>query len=288
MAEEQKTVSIALIGLIGTALTVCSGFGSAAIGAAATIYEVNRSRQQVELAAPESGQRLNVNLEDIFTSEREARRLDRDVYLVDLEHGFALLKPLTGWSALEERTLGEVAAEAGARVLPTPPWSQQPVFRIRYGEPIEIEWDRTLHVNGQPAPEAVFASQEALYGPPPWTTNYYSQVTIYVFDKQAADQVGFHSLLDIVTFTMQFSSGHVNRLVAREGSNFIMAQTSTLYEGGRIEGASATFTLEDWILFAESEKAYYTFEIVFIPQSGHSVQVWEDLQTYMNSFRVIR
>ena len=52
-------------------------------------------------------------------------------------------------------------------------------------------------------------------------------------------------------------------------------------------GETATFTLETWLLITEVEDAYYTVEIAYTPQSGQSVQVWDDLQVYMDSFRVI-
>ena len=68
----------------------------------------------------------------------------------------------------------------------------------------------------------------------------------------------------------------------------MVVQSSGTYEQVRMEGEEATLTLETWLLVTETETAYYTVEISYTPQSGHSVQVWDDLQTYMDSFRVIQ
>ena len=67
----------------------------------------------------------------------------------------------------------------------------------------------------------------------------------------------------------------------------MVVQSSATYEGVRMAGKQAVITVEDWLLFAETEDAYYVVEIAYTPQSGQSVQVWEDLQAYMDSFRVI-
>jgi hypothetical protein len=87
--------------------------------------------------------------------------------------------------------------------------------------------------------------------------------------------------------TATFSSARFNRLVAEEGSDFMLLQSSTTYEHVRMAGQMATFTIETWLLLAETEDAYYIVEISFTPQSGQPLQVWADLQTYMDSFRVV-
>ena len=132
------------------------------------------------------------------------------------------------------------------------------------------------------------AALEQLYGPPPWTTSYYSQVIVNVFDKSVEEQVHIKGLPDLVLMTMHFSAARVNRLIAEEGSDFVVTQSSATYDRIRLEGQMTSFTLESWLLFAEGKNAYYVVEISYAPQSGQSLQVWEDLQTYMDSFRGVQ
>lgn len=186
---------------------------------------------------------------------------------------------------MEALTIGEQMAEVGGQCLVL---CDQPVYRTRYGQPIEIQSDRQTRVNGQSLPEERLDVLEQLYGAPPWTVPYYSQVTINIFERSATAQMGFDSLPDLALLATVASNLRVNRLIAEEGANFAVLQTSGTYENVRIDGEPATFTLEDWILLAEAEDAYYTVEIAYTPQSGQSLQVWDDLQAYMDSFRVIQ
>lgn len=56
MMQKQKSSSVraAVIGLIGTLLTVCGGLTGAGVSAAVTVYRVEREVQQVALAPPGS------------------------------------------------------------------------------------------------------------------------------------------------------------------------------------------------------------------------------------------
>ena len=47
-------------------------------------------------------------------------------------------------------------------------------------------------------------------------------------------------------------------------------------------------TIDNWFLFAEADNAYYTIEIRYTPQSGQPLQVWDDLQQYIDQFRVVQ
>jgi hypothetical protein len=294
MAEEEKKskrektqpLRVAIIGLIGTILTVCGGLSGAIISGAVTIYRVERERQLVALPAPASEQELSIDTGEVFISRQEAADLDPGTYFVDLTHGVAIQQPLDGWNPLEELTVAEDLAESSGLPV-SPPLSEQPVLRIRYGEPMEIEFDRQTQVNGQPMLEQTIEAYEQLYGAEPWTLPYHSQVTINIFDKPVVEELGFVSLSDMFLGLMRFSEAHINRLVANEGSHFIVAQTSVTYDGVRLEGQEMRITMEKWLLVAETEGTYYDLEIVYMPQSGHSLQVWEDLQTYMDSFHVV-
>jgi hypothetical protein len=285
MERKSAGTQAALIGLLGTLLASCSGCFGAALSAVVAVYAVGREQQHVALAAPESRQVLSINTGDIFISRQEAAALDPETYFVDLDRGLAIRRPASDWNQLEEMTLGEQITELGGQCLSL---CDQPVYRIRYGQPIEIQSDRQVLVNGRPISEQRLNILEQLYGPPPWTVPYYSQVIVNVFERSATEQAGLHKLPDLVLLITAFSNMRVNRLIAEEGSDFVVLQTSGTYENVRLAGEPATFTLEDWILLAEAENAYYSVEIAYTPQSGQSLQVWDDLQAYMDSFRVIR
>jgi hypothetical protein len=288
MAEQDRTSSsairVAVIGLVGTVLTVCGGLAGALVSAGITIYQVEREKQHIALAAPVSEQALNIDTGSITISRQEAAALAPETYFADLDHGFAIHRPLSGWNELEELTVGEQMAESGGQCFGM---CDQPVYRIRYGEPIEIQTDRQVLVNGKPVPEERLAIAEQLYGPPPWTQDYYSQVIINVFEKSATEELGVRGLPNLLLLTAAFSSARFNRLAAEEGSDFMLLQSSATYERVRMAGQMATFTIETWLLLAETEDTYYIVEISFTPQSGQSLQVWEDLQTYIDSFRVV-
>ncbi|MBN1813539.1 MAG: hypothetical protein JXA14_17000 [Anaerolineae bacterium] len=287
MGKAQKpsaTTRAALIGLVGAVLTVCGGLGGALFSGAATIYRVERSRQKVALAAPEGDQALTVDAGSIFISRQQAAALDADRYFVDLDHGIAIRRPLPDWGELEELTVEEQLAENNAQCFGL---CDQPVYRIRYGAPIEIQADSQTLVNGKPIPDEWLAALETLYGPPPWTYLYYSQFLVNVFDK-SAEEMRLKGLPDLVLLTTHFSAARVNRLIAEENSDFIVVQSSAAYDRIRMQGQMTSFTLESWVLFTEGENAYYVVEISFTPQSGQPLQVWEDLQTYMDSFRAVQ
>jgi len=283
--KSSAAAQAALLGLIGTMITVCGGLGGALLSGVVTIYEVERNREKVALAAPEGDQALTVDAGSIFISRQQAAALDADRYFVDLDHGIAIRRPLPDWGELEELTVEEQLAESGAQCFGL---CDQPVYRIRYGTPLEIQSDPQTLVNGKPIPDKWLAALEKLYGPPPWTAPYYSQVIVNVFDKSAEEQMRIKGLPDLVLLTTHFSAARVNRLIAEENSDFIITQSSATYDRIRMQGQTASFTLESWVLFAEGKAAYYVVEISFTPQSGQPLQVWEDLQTYMDSFRAVQ
>jgi len=286
MAEQKRSPAIqtALIGLIGSVLTVIGGLCGATVASITTIYELERQNQHIALAAPTGGQSLSIDTGSIFISRQDAAALDPSTYYVDFEHGFVLHRPLYGWDALEEMTVEEQLAEENATCQAV---CNQPVFRIRYGEPIEIESDRQIMVNGQPIPSNLLELSEQLYGPPPWESPYYSQMIVNIFEKDAVQAIGIRNLPDMILLMMRFYSGRVNRMISPEGSQFAIIQGSTTYNGIRVDGNPATMTIDNWLLFAEAKSAFYVVEIKYTVQSGQPLLVWDDLQTYMEYFRVI-
>jgi hypothetical protein len=289
MVEKLKSPATlaALIGLVGTMLTICGGLTSAGVSAAMKIYEIGQEKQHIDVAPPSGEEPLNIDTGGIFISREEAAALDPETYFVELERGLAIHRPFPGWDALEELTIGEALAAEGTTI-PTSSLSDQPVYRIRYGEPIEIQADRQTLVNGQPLPEDVLNSIERLHGPPPWTQAYYSQVTVNVFGRPVAEGLGIGDLPDLLMTLAPLSGGRVNRLVAEDGSDFMVMQSSKAFDGVRVAGEEAAFTLETWLLLAEAEGAYYAVEIAYTQESGQPLQVWDDLQAYLDSFRVIQ
>jgi hypothetical protein len=287
MAEQVKSPAFrtALIGLLGTFLTVCGGLSGALVTSAVTVYQVQRQNQKVTLTSPQGGQTLKVDTGSIFINRQEAAGLDPDTYYVNLEKAFILHRPLPGWDAMQEMTVQEQLAEENATCVTN---CDQPVYRIRYGEPIEFESDRSTTVNGHPVPDEILTLIEKLHGPPPWKLPYYSQMVLNVYDKSQLQALGIRTLPDMILQIASFSTGQVDRVVAQENSHFAILQLSSTYAGIRLGGVAATITTNHWILFAEADKAFYSVEITYTPQSGQPVQVWDDLQMYIDQFRVIQ
>jgi hypothetical protein len=287
VAEEHKSsgLTTALIGLIGTILTACGGITGALVTSAVTVYQVQRQNQQVAMPASQGGETLNVDTGSIFISRQKAAALDPANYYVNLDQAFILHRPLQGWDNMEELTVKEQLAEDHVTCLVV---CDQPVFRIRYGEPIEIESDRSTTVNGHQIPEDLLNASEKLYGPPPWKLPYYSQVILNVFKKVEVQKLGIHTLPDMILLSTRYSAGRINKVVAQADSHFAIVQLSSTYAGIRVGGASVTMTIDNWFLLAETDYSYYSVEIRYTPQSGQPLQVWDDLQLYIDQFRVIQ
>lgn len=288
-AEKGAPIRAAVIGLVGTILTVCGGLTGALISGAVTIYRVEREAQQIGIAAPESRQELAFDAGQVFISRQEAAALDPDIYFVDLNHGVAMRRPLNGWGELEAMTLGEQIAEVGTMDVPELPLMEQPVYRIAYGETIEVTIDRQCLIDGQPIPDDVAQSLEVLHGQAPWRVPYQSMMVINVYDRELVEGNGFiTSLADMMMNTYHFSGGQVNELVAPEGGDFILMQSTATLTNVRLENGTTTLTVERWFLFAQTQDSYYVVEVVYMPQSGQPVRVWDDLQLYLDSFRIVR
>jgi len=286
MLEQLKSPGFrtALIGLFGTLLTVCGGLGGALVTSAATVYEVQRQNQKVALAAPDGGQTLKVDMGTVFISRQEAANLDPEKYYVNLERGFILYRPLPSWSAVEEMTVQEQLGQESASCLVL---CDQPVFLTRYGEAIELESDLETMVNGQSIEDLPYQIEE-IYGPPPWKLPYYNQMILNIFTKSEVEPLGIRTLPDMILRMSFVAGGRVNRIIAQEGSQFAIVQRSTAYEGIRLGGEEAAMTIDNWWLFAEAEEAFYALEIRYSPLNGQSIQVWDDLQMYIDQFRVIQ
>ena len=74
--KKPQATRAAVIGLIGTILTVCGGLTGAIVSASMTVYQVERERQQVALAAPGDERALTIDTRQIAINQKEAQQLD--------------------------------------------------------------------------------------------------------------------------------------------------------------------------------------------------------------------
>jgi hypothetical protein len=109
-----------------------------------------------------------------------------------------------------------------------------------------------------------------------------------VFEKSEVEKLGILSLPDMILLMTRYSVGRINRVIAQADSHFAIVQLSSTYGGIRVDGEPVSMTFDNWLLFAEGDKAFYTVEIRYTPQSGQPLQVWDDLQLYIDQFRVIQ
>lgn len=276
--QKIQAVPVALIGLLGTILTVCSGLTGAGVSACVAIRQVKAGMQQVELTAPNSDQALTVDTRQIVVSYEEATGLDPSAHYVAPELGFVLAQPREGWSGVEEMTYRDLFVERGSHTGSM--WDEQPVRRIRYREPVQVQYREGSGVNGFPVDAEML---RLTYGTDAF--QFSNEITVLALDKEVT--AGYTLAGVALDWGSVYRSG-ANRIVANEGSDYILMQTSWRVRGVQVDGRDSDLSVERWALFAEGPQNYYVVEVVYLLQAGQPVQVWEDLQAYINSFRVIR
>ena len=282
--KSRQTIRKTVIALAGTLVTVCGGLGGAALSAGITIYKTEREVQQMALPAPNSEQTLNIDTRQIALSAGEAQQLDPNTYYAATDAGFVLAQPRAGWEPLEEMTYADLFAEEQVVLSPFIlfyskvefAWNEQPVYRIRYREPVQIQYIEGALENG------VAIDVEQLHSD---TAAYYSQITILAVDETVAQD---YTLADIALAWGTFHWGAVNHIIANRESDYILMQTTWRLENVRADGRETNLAIERWALFAEGPQHYYLVEVNYVPQPDQRLQVWDDLQVYMDSFRVIR
>lgn len=277
----------ALIGLIGTILTICGGLTTTGVGAAVTLYLVEQKTHQVDLVPPESDQALTVDLQQIPIPREEADQLDPDEYANTSDLGLVLAQPRAGWSQIEEMTYYDLFFEEAA-LSPLilfsswigSAWDEQPVCRIRYGEPVQIQYQEGTTENGTPIDLETLRS---LIGGD--TISHYSQITVLAIDKETATD---YTLAGIALTWGALHRGGVNHIVASEESQYILLQATWLLQDVRVDGQKIDLPIERWALFADGPQRYYVVELNYVPSESQPAQVWDDLKAYMDSFRVIQ
>lgn len=283
--EKPASIRVAVIGLIGTLLTVCGGVSGALVTNAAAIYSLEVEQRQVDLQPATGGQTLAVDTGEVFITRAEAAALDPAQYYVDLEHAFVTLRPASGWEALETLTVGEQLAEGDAACLA---FCEAPVFRIRHGQPLLVTSDRATTINGRPIPADILDASEALYGLPPWENPAYDQWILNIFTRESLDAVGIRSLPDLLVFMTGDSLDRLHTLVAPQDASFAIVQLTSTYENILIDGQASPLTVDSWMYFAETPDSFYMIEITYLAGGGGSIQVWDDLQAYIDQFRIIQ
>jgi hypothetical protein len=281
--QQKSSRQAAIIGLVGTLLTVCGGLSGALIGGIATIYKIDREAQQMAIAAPQSDQPLTVDTHQITISSSEAAKLDPSKYLVIQDLGFVMSQPSTGWSDGGQMTYLDLFLEEGTNLSPLilfstwikDAWDGQPVRRIRYTEPVMVQFIEGSTENGVSVDPTKLKND---------TIAFYSQLTTLALSKAVVGQD--FTLYGLALTWGSLHQGGVNELVANPNSQYVFEQVSWVLKGVHVDGQQADLTLQRWALFAESSERYYIVEVQYVPATGQSVQVWDDLQAYMDAFRV--
>lgn len=282
--KQKSTRQAALIGLVGTFLTVCGGISGALIGGATTIYRINREAQQIAISAPQSDRPLSVDTFKIAISPTEASKLDESKYLVFQDFGFVMAQPETGWSDKGPLTYLDLFLEEGINLSPLilfynwieDSWDDQPVRQIRYMEPVTVQFIQGSTENGVSVDPSKLIND---------TIDFYSSITSLALSKAVAGPD--FTLYGLALTWGGLHQGGVNELIANPDSQYVFEQVSWELKGVRVEGKQTDLTLQRWGLFSESPERYYIVEVQFVPATGQSTQVWDDLQAYLDAFRVI-
>jgi hypothetical protein len=279
----------ALLGLIGTLLTVCGGLTGALISAGITVYQVERGAQQVALAAPGGDQALTVDMRQIAIDRDDASRLASDEYLVNTDLGLVIPQPRAGWNEIEETTFHDLIFDKAAATplvyffgLADTAWNGQPVYRIRYSQPVEIQYQEGSTENDVPVDVKTLRN---LIGSD--ILAHYSQVTILTLDKQVTTDIPLASIA-LAWGPDPTYGGGVNRIVAYRESQYILIQATSTLKNVLIDGHETDLSTERWALFAAGPQYYYVVELNYVPAPGQPLQIWEDLQAYLDAFRIIQ
>ena len=288
MESEKKSQLLsrnkAIIGLVGTILTVCGGLTGALIGGITTIYKYERQAQQIAIAAPQSDLPLSVDTYQINISPLDAKKLDTNGNHVFQELGFVTAQPKQGWSDGGQMTFQDLFLEEGTNLSPLIlfytwvdySWDDQPVHQMRYSQPVMVQFlDGSLE-NGYEVDPAMMDTD---------TFAFYSQITTLALSKEVVGPD--FNLYGLALAWGGLHQGGVNELIANPDSQYVFEQVSWELKGVGVDGKKTDLTLERWALFTESADHYYIVEVQFVPAKNQPDQVWDDLQFYLNSFRVI-
>jgi hypothetical protein len=282
--QQKSSWSVAIIGLVGTILTVCGGLSGALIGGMTTLYKIDREAHQLGIAAPLTDQPLKVDTYQINISSSQASTLDPVKYLVIQDMGFVTAQLKTGWNDGGQMMYQDMFLEHGTNLSPLilfytwikTNWDEQPVRQFRYTEPVMVQFMDGSTENGVLIDPAGLEND---------TIAFYSQITTLALSKSVVGQDFTLSGLALAWGGMH--QGGVNTIITNPDNQYIFEQVSWRLKGVRVEDQMSDLTLQRWALFAENSERYYIVEVQYVPASNQSKQVWDDLQAYMDAFRVI-
>jgi hypothetical protein len=283
--QNSSSKRVAIIGLIGTIMTVCGGISGALIGGITTIYKIEREAQQIAIVAPSSNQSLAVDTKNIAIASSEAKNLNPAKFSIFQEDGFVMAQPGTGWKDEGQMMYQDLFLEQATNLSPlilfstwvNNAWDDQPVRQIRYTQPVMVQFITGSTENG------ITVDPTQLHND---TIAFYSQITTLAISKTVAGKD--FSLYGLALAWGSLHQGGVNELVANPDSQYVFEQVSWALKGVAIDGQKTDLILQRWALFAENSERYYIVELQYVPATDQSAQVWGDLQAYMDSFRVIQ
>jgi hypothetical protein len=282
--EQKRSRQVAMIGLIGTALTVCGGLVGALIGGFTTIYKIQQQAHTLSIAAPQEDQPLSVDTRQISISAAEAGALDPSQSLVNTELGFVVARPAEGWQLNDQMVFFDLFLEEGTNLSPLilfynlvgTAWDEQPVTRLRYSDPTMVVFVDGSTENGVPVDPTLLNFD---------TYAFYSQLTVLTLQKSITSDF---SVYDLALDWGRLHQGGVNSIVSDPDSRFVFEQVTWQLMNVQVDGHNVDLALQRWALFAEGDQEYYIVEVQYVPASDQSVQVWDDLQNYLSAFRVIQ
>jgi hypothetical protein len=281
---QKHATRVAIIGLVGTLLTVCGGLAGVLIGGATTIYKVEQENQLLSIAAPQSDQPLAVDTRQIAIDAAKVTKLDPAKNRVDENLGFVMSQPMPGWDSARAMVYSDIFLEEDSDLSPLVlfstwvknAWDDQPLTQMRYGEPVTIQFVEGSTENGA----AVDPAQ--LRDP---SINFYSRFIVLALDKSVVGKD--FTLYDLSLDWGIMHRGAVNDLVSNPDSRYVFEQVSWKLENVMVAGRKVDLTLQRWALFAEGPQYYYIVELQYVPAPSQSMQVMDDLQAYLDGFRVI-
>ena len=282
--QPKPTSRLAIIGLIGTLLTVCGGLTGALIGGATSVYKISQESQRLSIAAPQSDQALAVDTRQIALTSSRVASLDPDKFQVLNDLGFVTSRPQTGWDSGQQMTFYDLFLEEATNLSPLilfshwvkDAWDEQPIYQIRFHEPVMVEFIAGSTENGLAVDPTKLDYS---------TYKFYSRMIVLALDKAVA-QNDF-TLYDLALDWGKMHLGGVNDLVSNPDNQYVFEQVSWKLKGVQVDGRKVDLTLQRWALFAEGPDRYYIVEMQYVPSSDQSVQVFDDLEAYLNAFRVI-
>jgi hypothetical protein len=281
---QKHTTRLALIGLVGTVLTVCGTLTGALIGGATTIYKAAQETQRLAITAPQTDQALAVDTRQIAVKSSNVTRLDPAKYQVFQDLGFVTAQPKSGWDEERQMTYYDLFLEEATNLSPLilfsswvkDGWDDQPVYQVRYSAPVMVEFIAGSTENG-----VSIDPTELNYT----SYKFFSRMIVLALDKSVV-QKDF-TLYDLALDWGKMHQGGVNDLVANPDSQYVFEQVSWKLKKVKVNGQQVDLTLQRWTLFAEGPDRDYIIEVQYVPAVDQSMQVLDDLQSYLDAFRVI-